>query len=93
MTISDWSMQDIAKVADSRSTVSSLGFRLSAWYKATVPGTVLTTLVDNKVYPAVRRKHAHDTGIPKQDELLVPHDVYRSCRVQKTAHVAALWRY
>ena len=44
-------MQEISKIAAEPSAVSSLKFRPTDWYKATVPGTVLTTLVDNKVYP------------------------------------------
>ena len=31
--------------------VSKQGFQPANWYPATVPGTVLTTLADNKVYP------------------------------------------
>jgi beta-mannosidase len=50
-TIGGWAMQDSAKVAADGASVSSVGFKTDGWYKATVPGTVLTTLVDNKVYP------------------------------------------
>ena len=50
-TISGWQMQDVAKVSDSATMVASPGFKTEGWYTATVPGTVLTTLVDNKVYP------------------------------------------
>jgi mannosylglycoprotein endo-beta-mannosidase len=50
-TIEGWQMQDSAKVAEPAPTVSTAGFHPQGWYKATVPGTVLTTLVDNKVYP------------------------------------------
>ena len=50
-TINGWQMQDVAKVADAPAVVSTSGFHPDAWYKATVPGTVLTTLVDNGVYP------------------------------------------
>lgn len=50
-TINDWSMQDVAKVSGAGAEVSSAAFKADGWYKATVPGTVLTTLVDNKVYP------------------------------------------
>jgi len=49
--VSGWQMQEISKIAAEPSVVSSLKFRPTNWYKATVPGTVLTTLVDNKVYP------------------------------------------
>ena len=50
-TISGWQMQDVAKVSEPGAVVSSASFKPVGWYRATVPGTVLTTLVDNKVYP------------------------------------------
>lgn len=50
-TLSSWEMQDVAKVPANAETVSSAGFHPTGWYRATVPGTVLTTLINNKVYP------------------------------------------
>ena len=50
-TIHGWSMQDVAKITAPPATVASTGFKPEGWYAATVPGTVLTTLVNNKVYP------------------------------------------
>jgi mannosylglycoprotein endo-beta-mannosidase len=49
--IGDWQMQDSAKVAVDGSLVSTADFEPQGWYAATVPGTVLTTLVNNHVYP------------------------------------------
>ena len=46
-----WQLQDAAKVPQSGAEVAASGFSTSGWYTATVPGTALTTLVDNKVYP------------------------------------------
>lgn len=46
-----WQMQDAAKVAGAGAEVSSAGFRAEGWYRAVVPGTALTTLVANGVYP------------------------------------------
>ena len=46
-----WQMQFAAKTAASAKEIASSGYHPSGWYKATVPGTVLSTLVDNKVYP------------------------------------------
>ena len=46
-----WQVQDIAKVADKGEKISTLAYQPKNWYKATVPGTVLTSLVNNKVYP------------------------------------------
>jgi beta-mannosidase len=48
---SGWSLQDIAKVPDAAAVVSKPGFAANGWYKATVPGTVLTSLVDDGIYP------------------------------------------
>src|SRR5581483_241110 len=50
-TIGNWAMQDVAKVTGAAAEVSSAKFRPENWHAATVPGTVLTTLVNNKVYP------------------------------------------
>src|SRR6202789_3549663 len=49
--IDGWSMQDVAKVPDGGAVVSTTVFHPQNWYAATVPGTVLTTLVNNGVYP------------------------------------------
>ena len=49
--VSGWQMQDAARVSAAAPVVSTAGFKPVGWYRATVPGTVLTTLVDNKVYP------------------------------------------
>ncbi len=46
-----WELQDVAKVQDAGSVVSSLGYKTGGWYSAVVPGTVLTTLVKSGVYP------------------------------------------
>ncbi|HWE85160.1 MAG TPA: glycoside hydrolase family 2 TIM barrel-domain containing protein [Terracidiphilus sp.] len=51
MLSSGWQLQDIAKVPDAGEKVSSASFSPKAWYNATVPGTVLTSLVNDKVYP------------------------------------------
>lgn len=49
--VDGWRMQDVAKVAEKESTVAGAGYDASGWYEATVPGTVLTTLVKNHIYP------------------------------------------
>jgi hypothetical protein len=46
-----WKLQDVAKVPDASAQVASPHFKAKKWYAATVPGTVLTTLVNNHVYP------------------------------------------
>jgi mannosylglycoprotein endo-beta-mannosidase len=51
VTLGGWRLQDAARVEASASQISMPGFSTDTWYKATVPGTVLTTLVDSGVYP------------------------------------------
>jgi hypothetical protein len=46
-----WQMQYAAKVPQAGAAIAAPGFSAAGWYTATVPGTVLTTLVNNKVYP------------------------------------------
>jgi hypothetical protein len=48
---SGWQLQDVAKVPQTAAQVSAAGFDSSGWYAATVPGTVLTSLVNDHVYP------------------------------------------
>jgi len=50
-TLSDWQLQDSANVPAAADVVSTASFHPENWYTATVPGTVLTTLVNNRVYP------------------------------------------
>lgn len=49
--IAGWRLAEAPKVSDPGGTISRAGFDASRWYAATVPGTVLTTLVDRGVYP------------------------------------------
>jgi hypothetical protein len=46
-----WQLQDVAKVPETGAEVSTAAFKTTNWYAATVPGTVLTTLVNNNIYP------------------------------------------
>ena len=46
-----WQLQDVAKAPQSGAQVASAGFDTKGWYAATVPGTVLTSLVNDHVYP------------------------------------------
>ncbi len=46
-----WMLQDIAKVSDAGDKISAAGYSPAAWNKATVPGTVLTSLVNDGLYP------------------------------------------
>ena len=48
---SGWQLQDVAKVPQPGAQVSSAGFDTNGWFAATVPGTILTTLVNDRVYP------------------------------------------
>jgi beta-mannosidase len=46
-----WQLQDSAKVAQAGADIASPDFRPEGWQAATVPGTVLTSLVKDGVYP------------------------------------------
>ncbi len=46
-----WTLQDVARVPQPGAEVASASFDARGWYAATVPGTVLTSLVNNHVYP------------------------------------------
>ena len=46
-----WKLRPAPQVRESGETLSKLGFSSSDWWTATVPGTVLTTMVDQGVYP------------------------------------------
>lgn len=48
---SGWQLQDVGKAPQPGEKISSLAFRPKGWYAATVPGTVLTSLVNDGVYP------------------------------------------
>jgi len=48
---SGWQLQSAAQTAATGGDIAQAGFQPAGWYAATVPGTVLTTLVNNKVYP------------------------------------------
>lgn len=47
----DWVMKKAGELTASPEEISSPGFATSGWMPAIVPGTVLTSLVFNKVYP------------------------------------------
>jgi hypothetical protein len=46
-----WKLQDVARVPEAGAVVATTHFKAKKWYAATVPGTVLTTLVNDRVYP------------------------------------------
>ncbi|WP_426009947.1 glycosyl hydrolase 2 galactose-binding domain-containing protein [Caulobacter sp. DWR2-3-1b2] len=46
-----WSLAEAPKVTADPTALSTPGYDAKAWYAATTPGTVLTTLVDRGVYP------------------------------------------
>jgi beta-mannosidase len=48
--VSGWFLQDASKVTVAAAAASLPAYKPEGWYPATVPGTVLTTLVNNKVY-------------------------------------------
>jgi beta-galactosidase/beta-glucuronidase len=46
-----WQLQDSAKVTETSAEISAKGYPATGWLAATVPGTVLTSLVRDGVYP------------------------------------------
>ena len=50
-TLAKWGLVEAPKTAAGGVEISTPGFDARGWYRATVPGTVLTTLVDRGVYP------------------------------------------
>lgn len=48
---SGWRLQDAARVPQPAADVARPGFDTGDWYAATVPGTILTSLVNDHVYP------------------------------------------
>jgi hypothetical protein len=48
---SGWQLQDAAKVAEMGGVISTERYKPQSWHNATVPGTVLTSLVNDGVYP------------------------------------------
>ncbi len=46
-----WLIQSSAKVADRGDAISTNGYQARGWYPTSVPATVLTALVNNKIYP------------------------------------------
>ena len=46
-----WELQDVGKVTDGGAAVSVEKYRAAGWHGAVVPGTVLTSLVKDGVYP------------------------------------------
>src|SRR5215213_8019394 len=46
-----WKLIEAPKMDADGALISSAGFKMAGWMEATVPGTVLTTLVDRGVYP------------------------------------------
>ena len=48
---SGWELAEADQVTSASLSLFSPNFNTAGWYNATVPGTVLTTLVDQGVYP------------------------------------------
>lgn len=46
-----WKLRPAPEVAETGETISKTGFGAKDWWDATVPGTALTTMVDQGVYP------------------------------------------
>lgn len=49
--LGQWRLVEAQKITAGPAAISQPGFDAKSWYAATVPGTVLTTLIDRGVYP------------------------------------------
>ena len=67
-TIGAWRLIEAPRLQSDAAAISSVGFDAAAWYVATVPGTVLTTLIDRGVFPDP------DRGL---DNLAIPESLSR----------------
>jgi len=47
---SDWKCISVSKVTSNGEKISNPSYKLSGWLQATVPGTVLTTLLNNSSF-------------------------------------------
>ncbi len=61
---SGWMLQDAAVVGQGGDIVSSASYQPAGWHGATVPGTVLTSLVNDGVYPDPLYGENNRTNIP-----------------------------
>jgi hypothetical protein len=48
---SGWQLEDVSKITQTGEEISKASFQPKGWLAATVPGTVLTSMVNNKIYP------------------------------------------
>ena len=46
-----WQLLDVSKITQTGEEISLTSFHPDGWLTATVPGTVLTSMVNNKIYP------------------------------------------
>ena len=77
-----WAIQSSAKVADKGGAISTAAYKPRDWYPSSVPSTVLTALVNNKVYPepvlrdepALHPGHDATPSAPNFSNLPMPED-------------------
>jgi hypothetical protein len=63
---SGWRLQDSAKVPDAGAAVSAKSYQPAGWMAATVPGTVLTSMVNDGIYPEpLYGENNRETVIPE----------------------------
>jgi len=79
-----WRLAEAPKVVAAPAVISQSNYADDTWYPATVPGTVLTTLIDRGVYPDPDRG-LNNMAIP---ERLARQDYWYRARFQPPASVA-----
>jgi hypothetical protein len=61
-----WQLQDSAKVPEAGAAVSTKSYQTTGWIAATVPGTVLTSMVNDRIYPEpLYGENNRETKIPE----------------------------
>jgi hypothetical protein len=75
-TLSRWRLAEAPRVAADGKEISDTNYSDAAWHAATVPGTVLTTLIDRGVYPD------YDYGL---DNMAIPESLARQDYWYRTA--------
>jgi hypothetical protein len=69
-TLGNWRLAEAPRVTSNGPEISQANYPATGWYLATVPGTVLTTLIDRGVYPDYDRglnNLAIPEGLARQD--------------------------
>ena len=93
---SGWQLQDAARCQASGSLISQTGYDTPEWRCATVPGTVLTSLVNDGVYPEPlygENNRPNHSRKPQPHDLLVSNQIRRARRFRRQTNLAQFRRH